>query len=297
MMVLRKGGRRAMRRGAAEIEMLKRVDRVQIVVGDRAEAVRTAGAIFGAEAASNDEVRPLGAGRTTVQAGASMIEFLEADGAGPVADFAARWGGGLYAAGFSVGELDEAAALFGRNGVRFERSAGQLFLDAATTGGMRAVISAFEDRAPVGAIKWTYEVTNVVADWRATAARYSRIFGLDPAKYVPIEHDEFGYTGTLTMFGAPARLDRIEIAQPNKEAAMGRFHRRRGDSLYMFYVETDNVEAIAQRLRESGGRFTPRREGLHDGMWIHPTAFCGVLVGVSRTNVAWRWSGDPQRGG
>ena len=276
--------------------MLKRVDRVQIVTADRAEAVSAAAAIFGAELVRHDEVRPLGAKRTVVQVGASMIEFLEADGAGPVADFAARWGRGLYAAGFSVAELDGAAALLDRSGVKSVRAAGQLFLDPAATSGMPTVISGFQELSPVGAIDWIYEVTNVVADWRATAERYARIFGLDATRFVRIENDDFGYTGTLTMFAAPARLDRIEITQPAGESAMGRFHRRHGDSLYMFYVETDKVEAIAERLRERGGRFTPRKEGVHDGLWIHPTAFCGVLVGVSRTNVAWRWSGAPERG-
>lgn len=275
--------------------MLKRVDRVQIVVRDRAEAKSAATAIFGAEFVRDDEVRLLGARRTMCRVGASTIEFLEADGAGRVADFARHRGGGLYAAGFSVAELEEAAALFDRNGVKFEREGGQIFLDSMTTCGMPTVVSAFQELPSVGAIKM-YEVTNVVADWRATADRYTRIFGLDSSKYVPIEHADFGYTGTLTMFDAPARLDRIEISQPTSAAAMGQFHRRHGDSLYMFYVETDRVETIADRLRERQGRFTPRKEGLHDGLWIHPTAFCGVLVGVSRTNVAWRWSGDPERG-
>jgi hypothetical protein len=276
--------------------MLKRVDRVQIVVRDRAEARSAAAAIFGAEFVRDDKLKLLGAKRTVCQAGASIIEFLEADGAGRAADFVTRRGGGLYAAGFSVADPEEAAALFDRNGIKFDREGSQLFLDSMTTCGMPTVISTFRELSPVGAIKWMYEVTNVVADWRATAERYARIFGLDSSKYVPIEHADFGYTGTLTMFDAPARLDRIEISQPTTEAAMGQFHRRHGDSLYMFYVETDSVEAIANRLRERQGRFTPRKEGLHDGLWIHPTAFCGVLVGVSRTNVAWRWSGDPERG-
>lgn len=276
--------------------MLKRVDRVQIVIGDRAEAKSAAAAIFGAEAIREDAVRSLGAKRLVLRLGASEIEFLEPDGTGPVADFAARFGGGLYAAGFSVANLEEAAALFDRSGIEFARETGQLFLGSSATSGMPAVISRYEERPRVGAVNWIYEVTNVVADWRAAADLYTRIFGLDPSKYVPIEHQEFGYTGTLTMFDAPARLDRIEISQPTSEAAMGRFHRRHGDSLYMFYVETDSVETIAERLGERQGRFTPRREGLHDGLWIHPTAFCGVLVGVSRVNVAWRWSGDAERG-
>ncbi len=201
--------------------MLKRVDRVQIVVRDRAEAQSAASAIFGAEFVRDDEVNLLGARRTVCQVGASILEFLEANGAGRIADFARQRGGGLYAAGFSVAELEEAAALFNRTGIKFEREGGQLFLDSMTTCGMPTVVSTFQELSPVGAIKWMYEVTNVVADWRATAERYTRIFGLDSSKYVPIEHADFGYTGTLTMFDAPARLDRIEISQPTRAAAMG----------------------------------------------------------------------------
>jgi len=266
--------------------MLKRVDRVQIVVRDRIAAARAAADIFAAEVVGIDTVQSLGVKRTTVQAGVSMIEFIETDGSGPVANFAAKWGGGLYAAGFAVEDLDQAAARLSDNGVRFERVGEQLFLDAAATCGMPTVISVIQYSAPIGTIKWLYEVTNVVADWRAAAKRYMRIFELDPSKFVPIKHEELGYIGTLTMFDAPASLDRIEISQPTKEAAMGRFHRHRGDSLYMFYVETDEVEAIAARLWKRGVRFTLRMEGPHDGIWLHPTAFCGALVGISHTKVA-----------
>jgi hypothetical protein len=133
--------------------MLKRVDRVQIVVHDRDQAVRTAAAVFGAEVASSDRVEPLGAQRTAVRAGASMIEFLEVDGAGPVADFVARWGGGLYAAGFAVADLNAAAALLARNRVGFARAADQISLDAGATCGMPVVLSPFEERVSVGAIK------------------------------------------------------------------------------------------------------------------------------------------------
>jgi hypothetical protein len=78
---------------------------------------------------------------------------------------------------------------------------------------------------------------------------------------------------------------------------MGRFHKRRGDSLYMFYVETDDVGALEQRLQARGARFAANR---HDqaglaGLFIHPSAFLGVLIGVSRTEHAWMWSGDPER--
>jgi hypothetical protein len=210
-----------------------------------------------------------------MQAGSSLVELLEPDGAGAVQDFVSKWVSGLFGAGFSVDDPGAAAHHLAGCGVKFEQSAGQLYLDAAATFGMRTVISQHHERAPVGAIKWAYEVTNVVADWKAASDRYARIFGLDAAKF-----------------------DRIEISQiTDPNLAMGRFHKRRGDSLYMFYVETDDVGALEQRLQARGARFAANR---HDeaglaGLFIHPSAFLGVLIGVSRTEHAWLWSGDPAR--
>jgi len=278
--------------------MLKRVDRVQIAVQDAAAAARTIGTIFGAEILRRDEVAPLGARRTTIQAGASLIELLEPAGGGAVGDFIQRWGGGLFAAGFSVDDIDAMARRLEGAGAAFKAAGGQLFVEPSATFGMRVVLSAHDERAPVGLIKWIYEVTNVIGDWRAAAERYTKLFGLDPSRFVPITSSEFGYTGSLLMFDAPARLDRIELSQITEpEKAMGRFHARRGDSLYMFYVEADDVAALPSRLEKQNARFTV---GRHDqaglsGIFIHPTAFCGVLVGVSRTENGWLWSGDPER--
>jgi hypothetical protein len=50
-------------------------------------------------------------------------------------------------------------------------------------------------------------------------------------------------------------------------------------------------------LQERGSRFAAHRRdqaGLAE-LFIHPSAFLGVLVGVSRTDHAWLWSGDPER--
>jgi 4-hydroxyphenylpyruvate dioxygenase-like putative hemolysin len=278
--------------------MLKRVDRIQIAEADNNAAERVVAEVFGAELVGRDKAAPLAARRTTMQAGASLIEILEPDGAGPVQDFLSKWGGGLFGAGFSVDDPGAAAHHLAKCGVDFEQSAGQLYLDAAATSGMRTVISQHHERAPVGALKWIYEVTNVVADWKAASDRYARIFSLDTSKFSPIESKEFGYTGTLTLFDPPARLDRIEISQiTDANLAMGRFHKRRGDSLYMFYVETDDVSALEQRLQARGARFAANRrdEAGLAGLFIHPSAFLGVLIGVSRTDHAWTWSGDPAR--
>ena len=278
--------------------MLKRVDRIQIAVADSNAAERVVAEVFGAEMIRRDKAPPLGARRTTMQAGTSFVEILEPDGTGAVQDFLSKWGTGLFGAGFSVDDPGAAADHLTKCGVGFEKSAGQLYLDAAATFGMRTVISQHRERVPVGAIKWAYEVTNVVADWQAASTRYARIFGLDAAKFSPIASKDFGYTGMLTLFDPPARLDRVEITQiTDPNLAMGRFHKRRGDSLYMFFVETDDVGALEKRLQERGARFAAHRRdeaGLAE-LFIHPTAFLGVLVGVSRTEHAWLWSGDPER--
>jgi Glyoxalase/Bleomycin resistance protein/Dioxygenase superfamily len=278
--------------------MLKRVDRIQIAVANCTAAEKVVADVFGGELVRRDKSAPLRANRSTMQAGSSLMELLEPDGAGAVQDFVSKWGSGLFGAGFSVDDPDAVAHHLTKSGVNFEQSAGQLYLDTGATFGMRAVISQHQERAPVGAIKWAYEVTNVVADWKAAAERYALIFGLDPAKFSPIESKQFGYIGTLTLFDPPARLDRIEIAQiTDANLAMGRFHQRRGDSLYMFFVETDDVGALENRLQARGSRFAAHRKdeaGLAE-LFIHPSAFLGVLVGVSRTEHAWTWSGDPER--
>ena len=278
--------------------MLKRVDRVQIAVANSQAAEEVVEDVFGGELVRRDIAAPLASKRSTMQAGSSLIELLEPDGTGAVQDFVSKWGSGLFGTGFSVADPDDAARHLTKSDIKFEQSGGQLYLDSTATFGMRTVISQHHERAPVGAIKWIYEVTNVVADWKAASDRYARIFGLDASKFSPIESKNFGYTGTLTLFDPPARLDRIEISQiTDPNLAMGRFHQRRGDSLYMFFVETDHVGALEQRLQARGSRFAAHTRddaGLAE-LFIHPSAFLGVLIGVSRTEHAWTWSGDPAR--
>jgi hypothetical protein len=76
---------------------------------------------------------------------------------------------------------------------------------------------------------------------------------------------------------------------------MGRFWTKRGQSIYMCYVETPDVGAIMERLKKREARWTGRTDDPNpEGLFIHPTALHGALMGVSRTNLAWRWSGRPE---
>lgn len=279
--------------------MLSYVDGVQIVVPDRRAAAERWALLFDAKVIVEDESAALGAARTVVQAGASRFEFLEPSGPGRVARFGASWRQGLYGAAFTAPDLRAMAQHLDNLHVPYREEGGRLLLAEEATHGMPTAISQDRDRDPVGSmISFVYEVTNPVTDWRATAEHYTRVFGLDHWRFSPIRSGLYGYEGTLTLFNPPDRLDRIEITQTWGGSAMDRFYQRRGASLYMCYIEVPEVEALASRLEKAGLRYemaSGRPAGT--GMFIHPSALFGMLMGVSRTDFAWTWSGRPDLAG
>jgi hypothetical protein len=279
--------------------MLSYVDRILVAVGVGAKAAETFGALLGAEVRRESESRTLGARRWTLALGESEIELLEPVGTGPVSAFTERRGDGLFAAGFATAEGTALARRLESRGVRFTEEGEQLHLPPEALDGMRVVISPEERRSGPGPVGHLYEVTKMASDWRAAADRMADLFDLDPARFSPITSEAFGYTGSLLLFDPPARLDRIELAQVTDPAsAMGRFVDKRGASLYMCFVETDTPKEIVERLERQGARWTdaPGDENA-EHFFIHPASLHGVLMGVSRTNVAWLWSGRPELSG
>lgn len=284
--------------------MLERVDRIQMAVGEAAPAAGVFQDILGAEIVREEASDHLNARRTILALGASEVELCAPRGAGIVRAHLDRWGPGLLTAGFSVASVPALRAHLISEDVDFTREGDQTYLEPGETIGMRVVISPARprpagDHRVTGPVHHLYEVTNtIVSDWTAAAARYTRLFGLDPARFSPIHSDRFGYTGTLTLFDPPARLDRIQISQVTDPASpMGRWAAKRGNSLYMCYAETDDVGAIVRRLGRHHARFTPRGGdplNERDGLWIHPRALSGLLLGISRTTVAWERSGRPE---
>jgi catechol 2,3-dioxygenase-like lactoylglutathione lyase family enzyme len=276
--------------------MLRRVDRMLLAVRDREAAADTFRSILGAERVREDTSRLLAARRTVVQAGISEFELLEPAGEGPVLAHLERWDEGILAVGFSTADLSGLASRLSQRGVTYSEDNGRLWIASDQTPGMNIVLSPDEERSPVGLITWLYEVTNIVDDHQRAAAFYADAFGLDPAKFSPINSDRYGYTGQLLLFNPPHQLDRIELTQITEPSlAMGRFAARRGQSIYMGYVETDDVAAVQRRLDERGARYAGRSDDPNpEGVFIHPTALHGMLMGVSRTNLAWSWSGRPE---
>ena len=276
--------------------MLTQVDRMQLAVRDRALAEKTFHDLLGAEKVREDSSELLQVRRSVVQAGSSEFELLEPAGDGPVQAHIARWGEGIFACGFATDDLSGLCErLSGRN-IAWREEGGQAYLEPESTPGMRIVLSQQVERSPVGPIRGLYEVTNIVDDHRAAAQFYAEAFDLDPGRFCPIESDRYGYTGQLLLFEPPARLDRIELSQiTDSSRAMGRFAAKRGQSIYMCYVETDDVPAVIERLRQKEARWAGRSDDPNpEGLFIHPSSLHGVLLGVSRTNLAWLWSGRPE---
>lgn len=281
--------------------MLEHVDRMQVAVTDRAAAAQTYIDAFGAAVVRDDEVRALGAKRRVVHAGTSEFEMLEPSGDGPVRDYLSAWGEGLFAAGFSTNDVDALARRLDEKCVAYTAEGGQLHIAPDQTPGLRMVISAEAARPMHGLIRYLYEATNLIDDHAASAAFYADRFGLDPSRFTPIDSKQYGYSGQLTMFNPPERLDRIELSQiTDWEKAMGRFMKRRGgECLYMCYIEAEEIAPIAERLDARGMRYAGRdaNDPHPAGIFIHPATFHGVLMGCSRTNLAWSWSGRPDLAG
>ena len=277
-----------------------RVDRIQLVTRDRSETAASWGGLVGAEVAREDKIAALGALRTILSVGTSEVELLEPDGTGRVAEFASATGGaGLFAAGFSVPDVPRLAADLAAREIPFDQEGGQLLLDPAALGGsgLRVVVSRETARERVGLIERLYETTNLVADVAAATEGLVRVFGLDPAPFVPIRSDNYGYDGVLTLF-QDGELDRVEIIHPFDAAkTMGRFFGKRGPSLYMCYAETDRPGEVRERaLEHAPGDWTGPRDGDRpDNQFLHPRALGGMMMGVSRTHFAWSWSGAPDR--
>ena len=274
--------------------MLERIDRMQLAVRDREEAAATFAAALGAHTVREDRVACLGADRTTVRAGSAEFELLQPSGDGAVADHLSERPEGIFAGGFGARDLNALAAHLNARGIAYAEEGGELFIGADQTRGMRMVIGQVDDTPSPGMISHVYEVTNIVSDHQAAAKFYADAFALDASRFCPINSDHWGYTGTLTLFDPPAHLDRIEITQTNQPLAMGRFYERRGESLYMCYAETDDTAPIVAALEARGARYTAGREDGGGNIFLHPTSLCGMLMGISRTNLAWTWSGRPE---
>ena len=278
--------------------MLTRIDRVQVVVSDRAAAATRFARLLDAAVVCEDRIRLLGACRTVLRLGSSEVELLEPDGAGVTNDFLSATHGGLFAAGFATPDIERLRARFADRGIAYTEESGQLFLAPQALGvpGLRAVVSGSAELPANGLVQHLYEATLLARDLAPAVRDAALGFGLDASHFVPIRSDEFGYEGVLMLF-QPDRLDRMEVITPNDSAkTIGRFFAKRGASWYMCFAQAADLRPIRHRLLEHAPHdWTGPREGIPGHLFIHPQALGGMMLGLSRTTYAWTWSGHPER--
>lgn len=281
--------------------MFNTVDRILVAVRSLNEAEQNYTHVLAAQVVGEFDSDFLNARVRRMAIGHSEVELCEPKGDGPVRTHLDRFGEGLLRGGVTATDLAACEQQLKANAVRFTRADDRLYLDSADLHGLPLAVSAqvqtARPRTP-GPIEFLYELTMVLrSPWQAVAARYNAALGLQAERMVDISFPRFGYDGTLMLFD-PDRLDRIELSEAHDPAfAMGRFSAKRGDDLYMCYVQTDDLQAVIDRLDQRGCRWTRRTQTPQerDGLWIHPSALNGVLMGVSRHSLAWQWSGRPDR--
>lgn len=275
--------------------MLKALGGVILAVRDAQAASETYGSLFGATPTGTQHSGALGADISFVACGTDLIGFAQPAGPGTAADHLENWGEGLMAAAFSTADLSAVADRLDSKSVGYVEDKDAIHVDPARTFGLRLIVAPHLERERVGAISFLYEVTHLVDDWKIAADFFTDSFGLDAERFSAIRSEHYGYEGTLTLLDPPQLLDRIEVVTPyDTEKAMGRFYVRRGEGPYMFYTECDDVPALGMRLDDAGARYAGDANVEGQSLFLHPSSTHGVLIGVSATNVAWRWSGRPE---
>jgi len=278
--------------------MFSRVDRVQLCTEDPDKVASQWIKLLDATESGQDVVKPLGANRVTLNVGDCQLEILSPTGKGPVQSHLETYRGGPFAAGFATDDIDKVRQALTDNQIEFTSQEDQLFVspEAQKIDGLRLVITGNRAADRHGLMQNLYEITHLTDKEKEAAQRFAEIYQLDAHNFVSIRSDNYGYDGCLTLI-KPEELDRIEIINPfDLDKTMGRFFAQSGSSLYMCYGECDNLPLLRSRLLEHApDDWTGSKEGPIDGLFIHPKALGGTMLGVSRTTFAWSWSGSPDR--
>ena len=280
--------------------MLNGVDRIVVAVRDLELAIKNFEYILDAKLVNRSESAYLSAKIAILKIGGSTVELCAPYEEGVISKkLESREG--LAFGGVCVSDLRSYEEYLLHTEIEFDKEDDRIYISSPQLYGLPLVISEgqkFVDKSSEALVTHLYELTVVLdTKWETVSEFYSKKLGIDRRFEVPITFDRFGYTGSLMKFNLE-NLDRIELSEAHDENfAMGRFSKKYGDGLYMCYIETNNLAEIIRRLESRGGKWTRRTSETveQDGLWINPGVLNGVLLGVSRSSLAWGWSGDSSK--
>ncbi|MCA6332612.1 MAG: hypothetical protein IM641_11475, partial [Phenylobacterium sp.] len=141
--------------------MLTEVDRLLVATPDSGSAGAAWCSILGAEEVLRERAPALSAVRRVFRVGRSDVEFLEPDGAGPIAEALSRRGRAhVWAAGAASPDPGAIARTAAASGAVVEAGGTRQFITLEIEGApIRFVISPEEERAPAGQLDFLYEAT------------------------------------------------------------------------------------------------------------------------------------------
>ena len=114
------------------------------------------------------------------------------------------------------------------------------------------------------------ELSVVVRDLDAAAARYATLFGL--REHRRSESQDFGFRNAILPLGT----GHIELLQPiDPDKAVGRFLARRGEGVYLVGFECADIPGSVKKLRGAGVQVDNPRS---DIAWVHPREAHGLFV-------------------
>jgi hypothetical protein len=229
--------------------------------------------------------------------------LLEPDGEGLLASELKRRGRAhLFAAGASSPDPGKVGDHASRAGAQCSTEGDRHWVTIEIEGApIRFVVSPEAKRERAGDLDFLYEATVLAADQAKAVDRIAEVFALDKSHFTTITSEAFGYTGVLTLFREGA-LHRFEVITPTDMAkTMGRYYAREGASFYMAFAESAAMTRIERAADSVHAGVTVDRPATRaasltaDQLWLHPPSLGGMMLGISRPTMAWRWSGHPER--
>jgi methylmalonyl-CoA/ethylmalonyl-CoA epimerase len=114
------------------------------------------------------------------------------------------------------------------------------------------------------------ELSVVVSDLDAAAARFTKLFGLRVHRRETSER--FSFKNAIL----PTGIGHIELMQPTDPSkAVGKFLAKRGEGVYLVGFECADVTAAVATLRGDGVQVDSPRP---DIAWVHPRETHGLFV-------------------
>jgi methylmalonyl-CoA/ethylmalonyl-CoA epimerase len=118
------------------------------------------------------------------------------------------------------------------------------------------------------------ELSVVVRDLDAAAARFGKLFGLSVHRRETHEH--FGFKNAIL----PTGIGHIELMEPTDPAkAVGKFLARRGEGVYLVGFECADIPGSVAALRGQGVQVDSPRPEI---AWVHPRETHGLFVELRR---------------